>query len=182
MEWILFALLAAVFAALVAIFGKLGVADIDSTLATTVRAVVMAVFLIVVAFSLGKAKLLGTIDSRAFTFIFFSGIAGALSWLFYFFALKTGPAGAVAALDRLSVVFVLLLAALFLGDDHYKWRLTRANGAPERFVSGDASGYEKFLAYASALPLAEACMMIMLASGSRPASRAFCARVMRFLR
>lgn len=46
------------------------------------------------------------------------------------------------------------LAALFLGDDHYKWRLTRANGAPERFVSGDACGYEKFLAYASALPLA----------------------------
>ncbi len=46
------------------------------------------------------------------------------------------------------------LASLFLGDDHYKWRLTRANGAPERLVSGDASGYEKFLAYAKALPLA----------------------------
>jgi transporter family protein len=119
--WIIFALLSAGFAALVAIFGKIGIANINSTLATTVRAVVMAVFLAIVSLGLGHAKLLHTINSRALTFIIFSGIAGALSWLFYFFALKTGPAPAVAALDRLSVVFVLILAVLFLGE-HLTWK------------------------------------------------------------
>jgi len=54
-------------------------------------------------------------------FIIFSGIAGALSWLFYFFALRQGPASGVAALDRLSVVFVLILALLFLGE-HLTWK------------------------------------------------------------
>lgn len=116
MTWILFAILSAVFAAAVAIVGKIGIQNIDSTLATTVRAVVMASFLVITSFSLGKAKLLATIDSRAFWFILLSGVAGALSWLCYFVALKTGPATAVAALDRLSVVFVVVLAALFLGE------------------------------------------------------------------
>ena len=59
---------------------------------------------------------LSKIDSKAFFFIFLSGLAGALSWFFYFGALKNGPATAVAALDRLSVVFVLVLAVLFLGE------------------------------------------------------------------
>src|SRR5687767_13194455 len=107
MGWIFFALLAAAFAALVAVFGKIGIQNVDSTLATTVRAVIMAAFLAIVAGVLGKAKLLSTIDNRALTFIALSGIAGALSWLAYFVALKTGPAPAVAPLDRLSVVFVL---------------------------------------------------------------------------
>ena len=116
MAWIFFALLAAVFASLVAIFGKVGIQNIDSTLATTVRAVIMAAFLAIIATVLGKAKLLSTIDNRALIFIALSGIAGALSWLAYFVALKTGPAPAVAALDRLSVVFVLIFAVLFLSD------------------------------------------------------------------
>lgn len=114
--WILFALLSAAFAALVAIFGKIGISGLDSTLATTVRAVIMAIFLVVVSLLLGKAKLLDTISSRALLFIIFSGVAGAVSWLFYFLALKFGPASGVAALDRLSVVFVLVLAILFLGE------------------------------------------------------------------
>jgi len=114
--WIIYALLSAAFAGAVAILGKIGIQNIDSTLATTVRAVVMATFLVLVSLSIGKAKLLSTIDSKALTFIVLSGIAGALSWLFYFVALKTGPASAVAALDRLSVVFVVVLAVLFLGE------------------------------------------------------------------
>ena len=114
--WILFALLSAIFAALVAIFGKIGIKDIDSTLATTVRAVIMAGFLVITSFFLGKADLLKTINNKALLFIALSGIAGALSWLCYFFALKTGPAPSVAALDRLSVVFVLIFAALVLGE------------------------------------------------------------------
>lgn len=114
--WILYALLSAVFAALVAILGKIGMQGIDTTLATSVRAIVMAVFLSGAAVFLGKWKLLSGIDGHAFRFIVFSGIAGALSWFFYFLALKTGPATGVSALDRLSVVFVLVLAALFLGE------------------------------------------------------------------
>ena len=114
--WIIYALLSAAFAALVAIFGKIGIQNIDSTLATTIRAIVMAGFLIVVALSLGKLPLLNTIHNKTLLFIVLSGVAGAMSWLFYFFALKNGPATGVAALDRLSVVFVLIFALLFLGQ------------------------------------------------------------------
>lgn len=121
MSWIFYALLSAASASLVAIFGKIGVKNIDSTLATSVRAVIMAAFLVIVSLVLGKAKLLHTIDAKALTFIVLAGIAGALSWLFYFFALKNGPASGVAALDRLSVVFVLILALLFLGE-HLTWK------------------------------------------------------------
>lgn len=120
-SWILFALLSAVFAALVAIFGKIGIKDIDSTLATTVRSVIMAGFLIITSLALGKLDLLKTLNSKTLSFITLSGIAGALSWLFYFFALKNGPTPGVAALDRLSVVFVLVLAVLILGD-HLTWK------------------------------------------------------------
>lgn len=114
--WIFFAMLSAVSAALVAILGKIGMSKLDSTLATTVRAVVMAVALVSFSLVLGKEKLLNTIDRPALLFIIFSGLAGALSWLFYFLALKLGPASGVAALDRTSVVFVVILAALFLGE------------------------------------------------------------------
>jgi transporter family protein len=76
----------------------------------------MAGFLIVVALSLGKLPLLNTIHSKALLFIILSGVAGAMSWLFYFIALKHGPVTGVAALDRLSVVFVLVFALLFLGQ------------------------------------------------------------------
>lgn len=114
--WIIFSLFSAIFAALVGILGKVGISGVDSTLATTVRAVVMAIFLFIVAGVLGKFNLLHTINSRLFLFIVLSGVAGALSWLCYFFALRYGPASGVAALDRLSVVFVLIFAVLFLAE------------------------------------------------------------------
>lgn len=116
MHWIAYALGSAVFAALVAIFGKLGLKNIDSTLATTVRAVVMAVFLVIVALSLGKFSQLESITGKPLLFIILSGVAGALSWLLYFLAIKYGPVSGVVALDRLSVAFALVLAALFLGE------------------------------------------------------------------
>jgi len=116
MMWIIYALLAAVFAAAVAILGKIGLKDVDSTLATTIRAVVMAIFLLGAAAILQKFSLFKTVSNQALIFIIFSGIAGALSWLFYFLALKHGPVTGVAALDRLSVVFVVILAAMFLGE------------------------------------------------------------------
>lgn len=116
MMWIIYALLSAVFAAAVAILGKIGLKNVDSTLATTIRAVVMAIFLLGAAALLQKFSLIKTVGNQTLTFIIFSGVAGALSWLFYFLALKHGPATGVAALDRLSVVFVVLLAAVFLGE------------------------------------------------------------------
>lgn len=116
MNWTIYALLSAVFAALVAIFGKIGLKNIDSTLATTIRSVVMAVFLIITAFSLGKFNFINTIDNKALIFIILSGVSGAISWLFYFLAIKLGPVTAVAAIDRTSIVFVFVLSVLFLSE------------------------------------------------------------------
>lgn len=117
----IFALASALSAALVAIFGKIGMTKVDVTLATTVRAIIMATLLILVTLSLGKWRLLQTIDRSAGWAIVLAGIAGALSWLFYFLALRNGPTSGVAALDRLSVVFVLILAVVFLGE-HWTWK------------------------------------------------------------
>lgn len=113
--YLLFALLSAIFAALVAVFGKIGLGKIDTTLATTLRAIVMATLLVLASFALKKWDL-SQITTKAYLYIFLAGVAGALSWLAYFFALKLGPATSVAAIDRLSVVFVILFAALFLGE------------------------------------------------------------------
>ena len=114
--WVLYAILAAFCAALVAVFGKIGIKDVDPTLVTAVRAVIMAVVLVGVALLFGKFSSVETLIGRPLLFIVFSGLAGALSWFFYFLALKYGPASSVAALDRTSVVLVVLLAALFLGE------------------------------------------------------------------
>ncbi len=116
MTWIFYAVGSAVFASLVAIFGKIGLKGIDSTLATTLRSMVMAVFLIIVSLSFGKFGGISNLPGKAITFIIFSGIAGALSWLFYFFAIKNGPVSGVVAIDRTSVVFAIVLATLFLGE------------------------------------------------------------------
>lgn len=115
MPWILFALIGALFAALVEIFAKIGLEGVDTTFATALRAIIMAVFLVVVALSLGKFDLGNLPPNKALIFIALSGIAGALSWLAMFAALKMGPAPGVSAIDRTSVIFVLILSALFLG-------------------------------------------------------------------
>jgi len=115
--WILYALFSAFFASLIAIFGKIGIQNIDTTLATTIRAIVMAALLFVSSLFLGKLSSLHNINAQAFALIVFSGLAGALSWFFYFLALKNGPAVSVAALDRLSVIFVAILAFFFLKEN-----------------------------------------------------------------
>lgn len=116
--WFIYALFSALAAAGVAIFGKLGLKDLDSTLATTIRGIIMAVFLVLVSLLLGKFKNFSStnISNRDWILITLAGISGAISWLFYFLALKNGPAPAVSAVDRLSIVFVVFLAAIFLGD------------------------------------------------------------------
>lgn len=116
MSWIVYALLSAVFAALVAVFGKVGLRELDSTLATTIRSIIMAVFLVAISFSLGKFSFLGVFTGKAVLFIVLSGIAGALSWLFYFFAIKLGTVSGVVAIDRTSVIFAFILAVLFLSE------------------------------------------------------------------
>lgn len=116
--WLILALLSAVFASLVAIFGKIGLQHLDSSVATTVRAGIM--FLVLLSVLLFTNKLRDTLtifkDSKAFLFIFLSGLAGALSWLFYFMALKVGEVSKVVPIDRLSIVFAILLAVLILGE------------------------------------------------------------------
>ncbi|MBU2103954.1 EamA family transporter [Patescibacteria group bacterium] len=121
MSWVLLALLGAIFAALVAIFGKIGLEGLDSTVATTVRAIIMAVFLVAVSLGLGKLSLESLPTGKPLLFITLSAVAGALSWLFMFSALKIGPAPGVSALDRTSVVFVLIFSLLFLGTQ-FSWK------------------------------------------------------------
>jgi bacterial/archaeal transporter family protein len=118
MHWLPLAFLSSITAALVAIFGKLGLKEIDPTLATTVRSVIMAGCLVLLSAFLGKLQnfSFSTFSSRDWTLIVLAGLAGALSWLFYFMALKFGPATKVVVIDRLSLVFVIVLAAHFLGE------------------------------------------------------------------
>ena len=124
MSWIILALIGAIFAALVAIFGKIGLQGVDTTFATTIRAVIMALFLVVVSLALGKFNAGGAfqgLSGKALLFITLSGIAGALSWLAMFGALKAGPAPGVSAIDRTSVVFVFAFSILFLGTE-FTWK------------------------------------------------------------
>lgn len=116
--WLFYALLSAVSAALVAIFGKIGLQQLDANTATAVRAIVMALFLVGVVVAQGKLNLVGTVfaDKKALLFIILSGVAGALSWLFYFMAIKSGEVSKVAPIDKLSVVFAVLLAVILFGE------------------------------------------------------------------
>ncbi len=116
--WLLYAFLSAVAAALVAIFGKLGLKNVDATLGTTIRSIIMAGFLVLVSLFLKKFDgfSLQTISGKDWMWIVLAGIAGAISWLFYFIALKSGMVTKVVAIDRLSIVFAVVLAALVLGE------------------------------------------------------------------
>lgn len=114
----IYALLSAIFAALVAVLGKIGLQHLDANTATAIRAVVMAIFLVGVVFAQNKQGLIQEVLSnhKALLFIILSGIAGALSWLFYFMAIKKGHVSQVAPIDKLSVVFAVILAAILLGE------------------------------------------------------------------
>jgi transporter family protein len=116
MEWFLFAVLSAFFAALMSIFAKVGLQGVDSTVGTAARAIVMMLFMVVLVIFMRKGYQLVQLSSKDMGFIVLSGVAGALSWLFYFAALKLADASKVAPVDRASVLFVMVLAALFLGE------------------------------------------------------------------
>lgn len=118
--YILYAFGSAIAAGFVAIFAKLGLKNIDSSLATTLRAIIMAVLLTVFILIFNRTQLsnIKDIEVKDWVLIVLSGIAGAISWLFYFFALKESgdDTTKVAAIDKLSVVFVLIFAIIILKD------------------------------------------------------------------
>lgn len=114
--WLPLALLSAFFAALIAIFGKIGLSKVDTTTATMLRAMIMFLTLLAAVLLSGKLSSVNALTGKQFFWIVLAGVAGALSWLFYFWALKLGKASQVAPIDRLSAVFVVVLATLFLGE------------------------------------------------------------------
>lgn len=116
MNWVLWSLLSAAFAAATAVLAKIGIRDIDSNLATAIRTNVILVFTWAIAIGTGKHAGLMSIPRRSWVFLGLSGLATGLSWLCYFRALQLGPASAVAPVDKLSVVLVIVFAALFLGE------------------------------------------------------------------
>ena len=115
-SWQFWAAGSALFAALTAIFGKIGVADIDSNLATFIRTVfIVGVLAAIVAFT-GAWQPLNSIPRRTWLFLALSGLATGASWFCYFRALKLGDAARVAPIDKLSVVFVAVFSVAFLGE------------------------------------------------------------------
>jgi transporter family protein len=116
MNWFFWALLSAFFAALTAILAKVGVADINSNLATAIRTTVILAFTWAIAFATGGAPQLAGIAPRTWFFLAASGVATGLSWLCYFRALQLGEVAQVAPVDKLSVAIAILLAVAFLGE------------------------------------------------------------------
>ncbi len=127
MNWQLWALGSAIFAAITAITAKIGVSEVDSNLATAIRTVVIGLFAWTIVWRVGALSEIGNIGSRTWIFLGISGLATGASWLCYFRALQLGPASRVAPIDKLSVVFVIVLAALFLGEA-LTWRAALGGG------------------------------------------------------
>jgi transporter family protein len=115
-SWQLWAVLSAVFAALTAIFAKVGVEGINSDLATLIRTVIVLITLSMILFATGQFSHPGPVSARSWLFLLLSGLGTGASWLCYFRALKLGPATLVAPIDKLSVVLVALFGVAFLGE------------------------------------------------------------------
>jgi transporter family protein len=116
MSWVVWALLSAVFAAATALFAKVGVENVDSNLATAIRTTVVVVFTWAIALATGRNGEIHLISTKSWVFLVLSGLGTGASWLCYFRALQLGPASAVAPLDKLSVVLVIVGAWFFLGE------------------------------------------------------------------
>ncbi|UCB60915.1 MAG: EamA family transporter [Candidatus Bathyarchaeota archaeon] len=116
LEWFFLAALSAFFAALAAIFAKIGLQSIDSTVAAAARAIIMMIFIVSFVLIIGKSHQLTQLATRDMGFIILSGVAGALSWLLFFAALKIADASRVSLVDRASVLIVIVLSALLLDE------------------------------------------------------------------
>ena len=115
-SWQLWAILSAAFAALTAIFAKVGVQGVDSDFATLIRTLVVVVALGGIVLATGKWQAPGSIGARTYFFLVLSGLGTGASWLCYFRALQIGDAARVAPIDKLSVVLVAVFGVLFLGE------------------------------------------------------------------
>jgi len=116
MTWQIFALGSAFFAALTAIFGKIGVSDLNSNLATFIRTIVVLVASAILITFRNEWARPENLSSKSITFLILSGLATGLSWLCYYRALQLGPVSGVAPIDKLSVVLVVIFAAVFLSE------------------------------------------------------------------
>ena len=125
MMWAVYALLSAVFAALTGILAKLGMANINATLATAIRTTVVLVMAWAIVLASGKQTEIGSITTRGWVFLILSGLATGLSWLCYFHALQIGEASKVIPIDKFSVVLSIVLAFVVLGE---KVTLTKVVG------------------------------------------------------
>ena len=114
--WQVYALLSAFFAALTAIFAKIGVGNINSNLATAVRTAVILVLMWSIALLTVDGSQWRSLSKHSLLFLVLSGLATGASWLFYFKALQIGEASKVAPVDKLSVVMTIVLAFVFLGE------------------------------------------------------------------
>lgn len=116
MNWITWALLSAFFAGITAILAKIGIAGVDSNLAAAVRTTVVVVFTWGITLIASPGASVRQFSNRTWLFLILSGVATGLSWLCYFRALQLGQASRVAPVDKLSVVFAIVLAAVVLGE------------------------------------------------------------------
>jgi len=122
-RWLIYALISAVAASLVAIFGKVGFSGnsgIDSTVATTIRSLVMSSFLIAILVLSGLGSKVSTVRGWPLFWLGASGIAGAVSWLFYFKAIQIGSISKIAPIDKLSMPLAVILAVIILNEKYSK--------------------------------------------------------------
>ena len=114
--WLLFALLSAVFAALTSILAKIGIEEVNSNLATAIRTVVVVIMAWGMVFLTNAQNGLSEIGKKSWIFLILSGLATGASWMCYYRALQAGEASKVVPIDKLSVVFTLILAFVFLHE------------------------------------------------------------------
>jgi transporter family protein len=122
-SWLFFAVLAAVFASLTAIFGRIGVADIEANLWTAIRTVVVVPLSWIMVFMVGSQKQIKNVDRKSWIFLILSGVATGSSWLFFYHALQIGNASSVVPIDKLSIVLTMGFARLFLAERFSKQSL-----------------------------------------------------------
>lgn len=114
--WIIFSILSAIFAALTSIFAKIGIEKVNSNLATALRTIVVVFMSWLIVFISGTQYDIVNISKKNWIFLILSGLATGASWLCYYKALQLGEASKVVPIDKLSIVFAILLAFIFLGE------------------------------------------------------------------
>ncbi len=116
-SWIVYALLAAIFAALTSVLAKIGISGVESNLATAIRTVVVLAMAWAIVFMKGKHKELGELDKKELVFIVLSGIATGASWLFYYYAVQNGILSVVIPIDKMSILLTVLFSRVFLKEE-----------------------------------------------------------------